>query len=669
MPLLRALLMTALRIPPYWPIAGGERGDSMANSVWRWLVVLGLALAASVSAHARPDDREKLRAKLAELAAPHQAAGIIAIKGDVARGGGVEWTVWYDRARIGSYLDEAGIDVANVENAQLVSWYRDLTAKLLAAARAGVTAIHGKDAIDPETDVGTEFTSTASLTDQGRVGYHECTFRGSRITYIRNPPDGMGQSDPPAVKPGAVGVEVEIQPDKLIYAPGETISGRFVIRNHGKRRVTIPFIRLPRVMVETAQGKPAPTFPSRVFICGTPAANSPPVVVEPSQSYTHSFSIDTDPLNDTGGVLMEVGRYKLKYPDLSQQFNVPTKVTPVTIEVRAGTDSPRLGARIIDIAVGPDRISVLREQGLLESFDLTGIRTASVPIQNFKLGERWSRDAIFSPDGRFWVRLSDRGRNNDDEPRSLLVHRLDVGSAAPREVLLPKCDRADDEHGGIAFMPFGPDSNRLSLLRGNLYMEVDLSTGALLRSMPAERYTQPSPDGRYLIEHRDNGPVVHAADGGGEQRLDSKISDYGSVWPGRRGLYITDPRAGRAELLAYDGSARAELATDADEVLCESEDGRYVAFSAAPAHDYGMNPKSRRLEMWDVGASTPVKLYEIKDGQPRWAMFAAGRMVCAVTRSRSTYGSASPWYSPTLEIRDPRTGKLERELMIPDPSP
>lgn len=134
----------------------------MANSFWRWIAVLGLVLASADSAQARHDDREKLEAKLAELAAPLQVEGLIFIEAYAARGGRIEWSVWYDRAKIGPYLDQAGINVANTEKAQLVSWYRDLNAKLLAAAQSAATTVLGKDAIDPETDVETEFTSAAS---------------------------------------------------------------------------------------------------------------------------------------------------------------------------------------------------------------------------------------------------------------------------------------------------------------------------------------------------------------------------------------------------------------------------------------------------------------------------------------------------------------------------
>jgi hypothetical protein len=569
-------------------------------------------------------------------------------------GGLVSWRVDYFRDKVLEKLDAESFHKGESESARLLAWSRRLNSQCLMATQKAWDA-SGVTGRSIETEVSSDFCELVRH-PQYRLGTEVMRFCGSRATYIMNPPEGTPSSDP--VTAAGTGVEVEIRPDRLVWKPGESIKGKFVLKS-ASRTFTVRYIELPTVTVLDASGKEPPRFPARIFICGTPAASAPPVVISPKNPYESSFEIMTDPLEVRSGFRLDEGRYELTFPDLGERLNIPTSVGRVPIEVRSA-GGPRLGKRITSVSVGLTSLTVLREDGSLEGHDLeAGARTGWAKVENYALPSVADGDQRLSPDGNVFVRLVP---SNGNGPTHLDVHGITAHGGTLRSVEL---DWLSDYHSAWirGFTPDGSGVLVQSDTKAFRYALADLARTASNESTQCE--TVP---GGYTIT-QDNGSVLVRAPGAAEPlrieppvRLDSCVRLLGT-----KGLYLGESpfgdRKGTGGVLyvSYDGATKLLLPSKATIPAAESPDGTLVALRARSDFDLRWNHASDELEVWDVRAGK--KLFELKDAKVRQPHFAGSVLVCNLV---AIGASDASWYEDQVEVRDPRTGALLRTLPLSD---
>jgi len=569
-----------------------------------------------------------------------------------------------------------------------MEWHRHINAELLSLTvaklnQAGQITKNPKEyaRFNPEVDATVDFLC-GSLVE--RTYSQKASFRGSRLLYVAEPPEGM-KSQPatePANDPEGVALEVEIIPDRLAWHPRETVHGKFRLRNIGKRRVSIRPWDCPQPYLLDASGHAPPVTPAKIFICGTPLFSMPPMVIRSGEVRECMFSIETDPLALAGGVNVEPGRYTLNFSDLRDRLNIPTRIQPVPIEfrLRKGVD---LGPRIVRFSAGGNRITVLREDGSLSAHEAhTGALLARHHIANYIPRPSYEQHEWFSRDARFVVTTDQPGGLSDRCSR-ITIHALDVtGTSQPPRtisVMDPSLHglrpRWMDEHGGT-----------LVLASTEQIVTVEVATGQIVSSTNVGRPCDIAPDGQHAYLWPAGDPWGGTPSWADDPTIPKKECDppfiarmadlartvpietgdptqIWSWWPGLRALYMAFRGSRPIVRYGFDGKANGTFQTEAKGIVAESADGRFVVFEVIGDV---FEPKPNRLELWD--ADTLTKLWQTDGHKHRTAAFVTDplRLVCATTvMPPDENGLIEPWYDNTFEIFDVLSGELIEKLRLP----
>lgn len=444
------------------------------------------------------------------------------------------------------------------------------------------------------------------------------------------------------------GIVVEIRPDKRVWRPGETVTGTVTIRNRSWREARLEPSQneaLSSLVLIDERGEQPPTFPSRLKYCGLTSEVTR--VLDPWAEGRDNFRLVTDPLTGFSGQLATDGRFKLAANPREVVCNVPVQLRSAIIEFQSG-NGHRVGKRIIRFAAGGSRLNVLREDGLLESFDLEGgRRLAAVQIEADVIAARWS--ASFSPDGERFAITRTGPEPWQDE---LVVYQ--VTSGRHEKVLSPISDR---HH--YAFLIH---SSHLLVIDDEAILKLDLDARLIhtMLKLKPQKFARLSPDERFLVSWEDEVPSVAPMTGGRpRQVLPPGDPDSCTHLLGNRGIYLASGGPGGTLFESYDGAMRRVLPSRAQVALSESQDGGRVALSTASRYDFTTRKAPGSLEVWDVDAGR--KLYEIQDGNQREAAFASSGLVCAIM-IRGDWRAW--WFSDTFEVRDPTTGELLKTLTL-----
>ena len=174
-----------------------------------------------------------------------------------------------------------------------------------------------------------------------------------------------GTSPPPRLR-------ATIVPDKLIWAPRETIGGQVVIENVGRSVATIEPLGSPAVFIRDAAGlEPHRTSAIGRGGCGIALPQGQRLV--PGATQVRRFRFSTDPLDPVERWEIAPGRYTLRWSGRGLVDDLlvgPASVMApdVPIEVRGAADD--LPPRIVRWEAGNGCVVVIREDGTIVSYDL-----------------------------------------------------------------------------------------------------------------------------------------------------------------------------------------------------------------------------------------------------------------------------------------------------------
>lgn len=466
-------------------------------------------------------------------------------------------------------------------------------------------------------------------------------------------------------------VRLDIIPDKLVWNQGEPIRGVLSIRNTGDR--TIYFVEHGSGQLEilNAAGEKPSQISVKSIGCGLgqmPQLDSLP----PEQSLVRSFIWNTDPLG-SGGFCMPPGSYTLQYSGsisvaLSADISRPRKpplqaiveTSPVLIRVVA---KENIGRRILHAAAGQDRLSIIREGGVVESYQLpsgalTGrwtdpeltqpISPASQPHHTF---------SRFSDDARLLV----SARWTSGAATVLRARWLD--SAEGRSVAWP----LEPRHAFYQFATVDSTAQTATMRSGDALSQIDLRSGeiTLLRTFSAS-ITEISPDAQHVTINPPNQfQVVRVSDGAmlhpRQANLDGRsFSNFFT------GCFSTRAGPQRDQVLfaPYDGSPDVFLPTAAQVPLAQSRDGRLVAI-ADWIPTLSPSPKDFALEVWDIPAR---RLFlKLSDGRQRVPFLLSSSdsstLICAI---RNEPGG---WLDDDFEVYDLATGQRTSTIHTIPPDP
>ncbi len=313
------------------------------------------------------------------------------------------------------------------------------------------------------------------------------------------------------------------------------------------------------------------------------------------------------------------------------------------------------GTRVVTFACGRGNLSVLRENGALESRELdTGKVLSSgkldwdLPMETAPWGYR------FSPDGS--VLASVRRRDPlPDEPRLEIYRHSGNGFTRTLSLDLPEMKRS--LHTLVRLIASSAEPGRYYLAYGGGILEVDeqVAESRIIAPSPEEAasgaiWFAVSPDGRFLVRYVDKGLEVLDRRSGQRRRV--PVPGDRSELFGTRGFFIGS-LAGEVVFRSYDGTEKRKLSTGAGRPLAESPGGRLVAL----ATDREKPPV--RVEIWEVdGARKICEWSEAGAFEPAFSG-PPYRVLCA-TRVEGKSGAS--WISSEFRVHDAATGKVLQRL-------
>lgn len=560
----------------------------------------------------------------------------------------VTWHVCFDADAASPLIEEQATSPPVDLAAHWYEWCRSLNEKLLKITLEESQRAQMK--LNLETDVSVSFYR--SLTSP----IHTCEFRGNRCTYLENVPRGLDLTAPPAANenPPDVRVTVTIRPAKTTWSVRETISGTVIWENTGKQRVAMRPMAMPRVKVRRDDGTTPPRLPAKMFICGTPLASLPTVVLMPGQRTKTGFSIETDPLDLGGAVLLDNGRYELYVDDMEDYLNIPTRCKPVPIDVRTSPDQD-LSPRIIFFGAGGSRLVVVRENGDFEAHDVdSGRRVAGGHVADYAPMPYWKGEFHVSPDGA-WLALQ---RHPYDGPPASGVElfRLDGNNVRARVVPMPANANVDDQPW---LRRFSTDGKLLFLTARHSAWALNASTGAVAWKMESTERPRLTRDGERRVVLTAKGIQLVPRKSRGTP-TDIPLQDAGRkelALVGHRGVYLTDRQTMFASYHSSDGRQRVAFGERVDRVLAEAPDAAVVAIRE---QQQGTLFDTSPIAFWQV--DPPRLLWRLADQKPRQIAFTGQpvRVVCAMTNG----GFLGDTYSSIFEVYDPGSGTLLRTLHL-----
>ncbi len=456
-------------------------------------------------------------------------------------------------------------------------------------------------------------------------------------------------------------IEVAILPEKRVWRPGEKITGKYRIWNCRFEPLVFPVSELPKIEPVDAANWYPPSFPARGFICGGVGQN-PPIQIEAFKSYEGSFEIDTDPLKEYGGFILTDGAYQLTCLHFLEKHPGRLQIHGAPIQVRYG-NRQKLEERIIHFAAGGSRLVALRQNGRLESFEMpSGEQRGSIQIPAFTLRDFQRGNLIISPEARQGAFLSGDLNSDSIWRYKVELFQLEGSNAQPRVFSMPL--KTLDEIGDCRLQGFDASAKKIILDRIVEVLEMDCSSGEISTKNTPPNSTL-SLDGKYLIHWENDGgeetPLVSPVKGGAPLRVQTPGPPSScSHHLGRRGIYLGCEEANEAIFQSYDGAVRKSFKTKGHPV-CESLDGRWIAFRTYSDSDDFEKLAPGALEVWEVESSR--KLFELQDGKDREAAFTSSPLwlICAV---RLGGASGAYWYDDTFEVYDPETGRLVKTLTL-----
>ena len=453
-----------------------------------------------------------------------------------------------------------------------------------------------------------------------------------------------------------------ILPDRTDWSAGETISGVCRLENVGGSTLDAYPGELPRVRVCTPDGTDLPRFDQRLLRDGTFAPRQHRISIWPGGTYTQTFKIHTDPLCGYAGVRVAEGTNELTCASHGGVGKPDVRCSGVSIDVHAALDCP-IGVRIVEVGVGMDRISVLRENGVIESFSLdTGGWLARATVENFRCQFSGPSPSVFSRDGTMFAIM---GVDVPAYTSVIRVFDLDGVHSAPR-VFRPAVVAGLD-------WPEGLDAGTRKLrIREHLcdVIEVDCDTGraeyvdATHRGIrPDPRYfglcasVSVSPIGQYgQYQVSVDGltkPIMMHAPG---------MPSQTEFLPGERGMCMLSSDVKQMRYWPFDGAPPVTVSTEAIEPVAISADDRFIALTGS-RHEYEPELRNRpdRMEVWET--ATGRRLVNVEDGKHRRPMFTgdSSRVVCGFYR-RADWGNT--WYSDVFEVYDVVSGDLKHTFNL-----
>ncbi|MBI4585448.1 MAG: hypothetical protein HY717_15655 [Planctomycetes bacterium] len=459
-------------------------------------------------------------------------------------------------------------------------------------------------------------------------------------------------------------VQVAILSEKKIYRPGETIKGKYIIRNLRFEPLILSQWELPKIEPVDAGNRIPPNFPARTFICGFLRANSPPIHIDAFESFEGSFQIDTDPLADLGGFDLIEGVYRLTCLHFLEKRSGRIHITNAPIQVRSASRQ-KLEDRIIHFAAGGSRLVALRQDGRIESFDVSsGEQRGSIQIPAFNL-RYFKRGGYLSisPEARLGAVLKGNSGSGSIQRHQVEMIELEGSNAQPKIFKIPP--KTLEEIGDCRLQGFDASAKKIILDRIVEVLQIDCSSSEIsTKNTPPNSIL--STDGRYLIhwenESGEEIPLVSPMKGGAPLRVQTPGPPSScSHHLGRRGIYLGCEKSGKAIFQSYDGAVRKAFKTKGYPI-CESPDGQWIAFKTDSEYDYFEKRAPGSLEVWEIKSSR--KLFEIQDDQHREAAFASTPcwLICAVVRLGNAYPAF--WYDDRFEAYDPETGRLVKTLAL-----
>lgn len=560
----------------------------------------------------------------------------------------VTWQVVFDADAASALIDKQATSPPPGLATRWYGWYRNLSEKLLKITLEESQRARKK--LNLETDVSVEFCRDLTSPIQ------TCRFRGNRCTYLENVPPGLDLTAPSAANenPSDVRVTVTIRPDKTIWSAREAIRGTVTWENSGAQRVAMRPIAMPRVEVRRENGTTPPRLPAKMFICFTPVASLPTVVLIPGQRHETGFYIETDPLDLGGAVLLDDGRYELYVDDMKDYLNIPTECKPVRIQVRTSPDQD-LSPRIIHFGVGGSHLVVVRENGDFEAYEVdSGRRVANGHVEDYVPMPSWKGEFLVSPDGR-WLALLRRPYGGP--PASgVELFRLDGNDVQARVLPLPPDFDANDQPW---LRRFSPDGKLLFLAAGYSVWALTASTGEVAWKMKSAERPQLTLDGRQRVYLTDKDIQLLPRESHGASTT-IPLKDAGRkelALIGHRGVYLTDRETMSASYYSSDGQQRVTFGEHVERVLAEAPDAAVVAIRE---REEGTYFDTSPIAFWRL--DPPRLLWRLADKQPRQIAFTGPpiRVVCAIGND----GFLGNTYSSTFEVYEPGSGTLLRTLDI-----
>lgn len=573
-------------------------------------------------------------------------------------------------------VEQAGFPLGGGRRDQLRRWAESLHPRMLEIVRSTVAKSGSDPDFNPETDFqlsisGQVLPTEAPAADNEarfKAAYFNATYRGSRLTYFF---DGTGYEgkvpiDPDAA-PAGTELTVEIAPAKSEWSLRETIFGAITFRNTGTRRIPINRWRLDDVTIVDADGKAPRQFSMRGHISYA-KPNSINKFLLPGESYQSEWAIHADPLQSlVHGYILPEGEYRIGFRDLRDEYNIPTKVNPVSVQVKRRLRE-YAGPRILQVRSCGSNLALLRERSVVEVIDAdSGRRLCTRLMPGYRHDWIWTgARSIFGPDGRFVAYCPTR------EPVIKLVGLY--GDPPPAESLKSPPD-FEVGPGGFSAKRFGKDGKTLIAATNRAYVEMDLATGKSLRqwAMPI-MWSDMSPGGDYAVgtdggmirmvgsRGKDSYSVTIVRTDDPEQAKTIRIDGHGdspTMLPGLRGAYLTDEFNNGALYVPYDAETPLRFDAGQASVDAESEDGSLVAFTVPGGPGVQDHAGPTTIEVWSV--EKRVKLYEIPGGEERLRpMFLSNplRLACAVETSKPGVS----WFAERVKVYQALTGKFLREI-------
>lgn len=600
---------------------------------------------------------KELQDALNKAADAFEIDDVLEIEAHLEGGGLIHWKVNFEVDPAWNHLERIGFENEAEPRRRWFMWYERINADLLATTES-IMARSKQIAADPleyrrinlQTDVSTEIYASRSQV---------ASFRGSRPVYLNNPPEGLDKR-PRAKKSHVVeGVRlsVELVPERTTWQRRDSISGVYRLKNAGAKRITIRPWDLPEPHLLDSDKNPPSRFAPKMSICGTPLANAPPIILEPSQTHECWFYIDTDPLEDAGGVIVKQGRYTLHFTDLIHRLNIPTECDPVPIVIESGDDS----LRIVRWFAGGKRLVVVREDGLVEAFDIDRLtQVAESRIRDYIPVPRYETGPVFAPDGSAFA-IARQDSNWRQRKTEIILFELDgTGSKLQASV-------DDSSLHGMRLLRFNETGDRLFAGSEQQVVEIERSSGRVAQITKTGFFTSISPDAKYLVSWADSKPKSIRSRLSPDQVTNLNWSNADQIWswsPGRFGIFVKRRQEARIALYDYRGHLHSEFETSAHKIVCESASGSHVVFSIE-TEVFGYAPN--QLEVWDVQGTK--KLATLPNDANRNAYFVEDplRVVCAKTKTGPNSVLGPAWYSSEFEIFDAKSGRLIKKFTLPAP--